>query len=69
MGGYAFVFADYVSERMKAVYDHSDAIRTKVLALRSLMIAADQSEGCAPEGILLIWRRSRRSTWPCPSPK
>jgi eukaryotic-like serine/threonine-protein kinase len=42
VGGYNFDFADDVSERMKPIHDHSPAVRTKVLALRSLMTAADK---------------------------
>ena len=42
VGGYNFDFANDVSERMRPIFDHSPAVRTKVLALRSLMTAADK---------------------------
>ena len=41
VGGYELSFADQVSERMKMIYEHSQEIATKVLALRALMTSAD----------------------------
>ncbi len=48
-GGYNWDFADTVCERMKAIYDNSSVIATKVLALRALMIAADKLGRYAPQ--------------------
>jgi len=47
--GYDWAFADQVSSSMKAIYDNTAVVRTKVLALRSLMTAADKLGRHAPQ--------------------
>ncbi len=49
VGGYQFPFADDVCERMKAIYEHSAAVSTRVLALRALMTSADKLGRYAPQ--------------------
>jgi serine/threonine protein kinase len=55
VGGYPWHFADTVSERMRTIYDQSGVPRTKVLALQSLMTAADRLGRFAPQKLFCTY--------------
>jgi eukaryotic-like serine/threonine-protein kinase len=58
VGGYNFPFADDVAERMKMIYEHSEAIPTRVLALRALMTSADKLGRYAPQSTFCNYLKS-----------